>query len=313
MEHKEKTQGLLLYFSATGFKAWQSLSAILGYEFNWVKFLKLLNNYDAHFTRFDVAIDVIDRNFTVKGLYQQLQEKKMFILDSHKRTIPAQRQKFFGENAMVTGLTCGSRSSNNYLRIYNKKIEQNRKNAPYHSLARQCKSWTRIEAEFKHDSAHAILPDLVNKTSLTIEQKLIGYVVKQWLFVNRQKKLIPLWRLLTKLANGEGSIPPLQPELTDRFVQELKWFFTGGGTGVIYKVGQLFGEFGMQNFWLFMHKYMEEPNTADHFSVPKNLRQDVTFIRRQHPNLKTVNYYLKRAVKEIEEEKKANHPDQSND
>ena len=272
-----------------------------------------MNDNNAHFTRIDVAIDVIDRALTVKSLHEKIQEGKILILDSLKREIPAKRQKFFGENTITTGITCGARSSNNYLRLYDKKIEQSRKNAPYLSLAKQCKTWTRIEAEFKHDSARAILPDLLGKADLDISQKLIGYIVKQWIFVNKEKKLIPLWRLLTKLANGEGVIPPLSPELNDRLVQELKWLLTGGGVGVIYRIGQLFGEFGMQNFWIFLQRYMQDVNTANHFAVPKNLNQDLGFIRKQHPDLQTINYYLEKAVEEIEDEKKANHTDQSND
>lgn len=43
------------------------------------------------------------------------------------------------------------------------------------------------------------------------------------------------------------------------------------------------------------------------------MAQDLELIKRQHPNIETINYYLEKTVKEIENEKKANHTDQSND
>lgn len=311
---KKKTQGVLLYFSATGFKAWQSLGKLKGYELNFLNLIKYLSTKKkVRFTRLDVAIDVIDWDLTVNKLHEKIQKHKIVVLDSLKRKISSERQKFFGENKVITGITCGSRSSNNYLRIYDKKIEQSRANAPYADLAKDCKSWMRIEAEFKHDAAHAVLEDLKDKTKDEVSQKLIGYVVSRWLLTNSKTELIPLWKKLTELANGSGAIPPLVPKLTDRLVQELKWFLTGGAAGVFYRVAQLFGEIGKADFLLFMFDYVNKPNHKEHYAVPKKIPQDLELIRRQHPNIETINYYLKRTVKEIENEKKANHTDQSND
>lgn len=176
----------------------------------------------ARFTRLDVAINVLDGKLTVNKLHQQLQNKRVLILDSMGRVLSSEHQKFFGANEKITGITCGARSSDNFLRIYDKKIEQDRVNTPYYNLAQQCKSWVRIEGEFKHDAAHAILQDLAGKEEAELNQKLIGYVVKRWIIDNSKRKAIPLWKKLTELANGSGTIPPLVPQLTDRLVQELK-------------------------------------------------------------------------------------------
>lgn len=42
-----------------------------------------------------------------------------------------------------------------------------------------------------------------------------------------------------------------------------------------------------------------------------DISKDLELIQKQHPNIETINYYLKRAVKEIEEEKKTSQTDQS--
>lgn len=133
-------------------------------------------------------------------------------------------------------------------------MEQSRKNAPFFDLVHQAKTWTRIEAEFKHNSAKAILPDL-NKLSESddnkINRKLVGYVVHQWTLANEKGKAIRPWEHLLAFAGGYGRIPPLEPELTNRLVQELTWFLTGGAAGVFYRVAKLFGEVGKADFLLF--------------------------------------------------------------
>lgn len=310
---KKKIQGMLPYFSATGFKAWQNIGKLRGYDLSFINLLKFMTTKKARFTRLDVAIDVIDGDLTADALHQKLQTKQVLILDSLKRVLSSKYQKFFGSNKIITGITCGARSSDNFLRVYDKKIEQNKANAPYFDLAQQSDSWIRIEGEFKQDAAHAILEDLNGKVQDEVSQKLIGYVVKRWLFTDSERKLNPLWQKLTDLANGERTIPPLIPKLTDRLVQELKWFLVGGAAGIFYRIVQLFGKEGKDEFLCFIFEYVESPNRRKHYSIPSNMTQDLELIRTQHPNMKLINYYLNRTVAEIEKEKRANHTGPSND
>lgn len=75
---KKKSQGLLLYFSATGFKAWQNLGKLRGYKSTFNSLVKYMVQKQARFTRLDVAIDVIDGNLSVDQLHSQLQQKKLW-------------------------------------------------------------------------------------------------------------------------------------------------------------------------------------------------------------------------------------------
>ena len=123
-------------------------------------------------------------------------------------------------------------------------------------------------------------------------------------FHRSERKLNPLWQKLTDLANGERTIPPLIPKLTDRLVQELKWFLVGGAAGIFYRIVQLFGKEGKDEFLCFIFEYIESPNRRKHYSIPSNMTQDLELIRTQHPNMKPINYYLNRTVAEIEKEKR---------
>ena len=127
--------------------------------------------------------------------------------------------------------------------------------------------------------------------------------MKRWLFTDSERKLNPLWQKLTDLANGERTIPPLILKLTDRLVQELKWFLVGGAAGIFYRIVQLFGKEGKDEFLCFIFEYVESHNRRKHYSIPSNMTQDLKLIRTQHPNMKPINYYLNRTVAEIEKEK----------
>lgn len=87
--------------------------------------------------------------------------------------------------------------------------------------------------------------------------------MKRWFFTDSERKLIPLWQKLTDLANGTRIIPPLMPKLTDRLVQELKWFLVGGAAGIFYRIVQLFGK---DEFLCFIFEYIESPNRRKHYS-----------------------------------------------
>ncbi|MBP2057305.1 hypothetical protein J2Z60_000469 [Lactobacillus colini] len=317
---KRKSQGILLYFTATGYKAWKSLGRLQGYCFDLLNLVSFMTeNHAKWFTRFDDAIDIFDSDLTIEDLYQQVDIGKILVLDGLGRRIKTENQRFYGQDRKMTGFTVGSRSSDNYLRIYDKKIEQTREDAAYLDLARACKSWIRIEGEFKHDKAKAILKDLSSFAEKddknAIQQKLVGYIIGQWQLTNSDKRPIKLWQQLSRLADGKGAILPLEPRLTDRLVQELKWFLTGGAAGVFYRVSELFGEIGKADFLLFMFEYVSKPNRKEHFSIPKNMTSDLELIIKQHPNIQTINFYLDKAVKEIEKdkEKDTRHTDQSND
>lgn len=47
---KKKIQGLLPYFSATGFKAWQNIGKLRGYDLSFINLLKFMTTKKARFT-----------------------------------------------------------------------------------------------------------------------------------------------------------------------------------------------------------------------------------------------------------------------
>lgn len=279
-------QGIMLYFTASGLNSWFITGNLQGFPIDWITFIKYLSRNKAHFTRLDIAIDLLDYNFETADIFKEINKGNIKILDSVSRQLKADHQKFYGENKVLTGFTIGSRRSNSFLRVYNKKVEQSHSSAPYADLAHTCKTWTRFEGEFKHAKAQAIIPYLM-KSKLdteTFNNKLMGYIVNQWTLVDTESNVLtPLSSELVSKAKGNQKIPSLDPKLSNRLVSLLKWLLVGGAGGVLYRIKHLYGEFGIEEVLTFLFKYISSPNTEKHYSVPNNLSKDLKLIKNQNP------------------------------
>ncbi len=121
--------------------------------------IKLLHDHldaGARITRLDVAVDVYDDNLTPKLLYKQ------------RREMVTKAKKY----KLMTGtdgdtMYIGSRTSEKYMRIYDKNAEQGIKNA---AIAR-----TRIEIETKGYTAHALAHYLVTNGLGAIPEIICGF------------------------------------------------------------------------------------------------------------------------------------------
>ena len=230
---KKKTQGVLLYFSATGFKAWQSLGKLKGYELNFLNLIKYLSTKKkVRFTRLDVVIDVIDGDLTVNKLHEKIQKHKIVVLDSLKRKISSEHQKFFGENKVITGITCGSRSSNNYLRIYDKKIEQEQTHGFRYADAIQVQSWIRFEAVYKNPYSHQIGDALLDiYTESDYESFIASKILDKYIFkFPATDEAVYFSELLMMVASGKefDSLECTSPR-DNSLMQSLKYLVTNSG------------------------------------------------------------------------------------
>lgn len=103
-----------------------------------------------------------------------------------KRRIPADRFRIVGTMESRQTLYVGSRSSDAFLRIYDKKTEQNRPNGTYRGLAQQCEDWIRVEAEFKHRVAKSIGQHISKYDGDNFYQELLGIVLERWTMADEE-------------------------------------------------------------------------------------------------------------------------------
>lgn len=130
--------------------------SVLG-SYKWFEVLKLLNDEQGHFARLDITIDAMNSALNIEGLYNDL-----------KFNDASTRAKKHSLVQSETGLTLylGSRSSDRYLRIYDKAGQ----------MGEPGKDWKRVELELSGDRATWVADYIVSEGETSIKDLILDYV-----------------------------------------------------------------------------------------------------------------------------------------
>lgn len=102
--------------------------------------------------------------------------------------IGSEHYKIIGSTEEAQTIYVGSRRSEAFLRICNKKIEQARSDGLYRAVSIECKDWIRIEAEFKHRLAKEIGKLIALMETDDIYPRLLSCVLDRWSLVKNREK-----------------------------------------------------------------------------------------------------------------------------
>lgn len=280
----------------------------------WLEEFNKYDKLDGRFSRIDVAIDLIDYGIDLEKLLAQIQRGTVRVLDSLGRTVRGlDNIKYYGEGNKVTGFYIGSPTSDALLRFYDKKIEQKSPSKPFYLIAREVDDWTRIEAEFTGKYANAILGDIVANVydDDELQHKLIGYIVNHWHLVAYHN--LPFWSELEELADGQGDVPRAFTSNENKLIRMIQYFLTGGPAGTLFKIKELFSDEDLDEFLELVKEYLSMPNEYGYYHPPKSIARDINLIRKQNPDLDSIDEYFERAFYQIKAEKKPNRARQDND
>jgi DNA relaxase NicK len=185
-----KDMGILIDFTATGKSLYENLAQLYGIKIDWKALItSVCNQYSGHVSRIDIATDLIDYGFSVNTISQSLQQGKYVFLNMIGNRIDRKRYKAIGDMDNVQTLYVGSRKSDAFLRIYDKKVEQLRADGMYRSIALSCNDWIRVEAEFKHRLAKKIGQLITNYEGDNIYPYLLSCVLERWSLVIEEKEI----------------------------------------------------------------------------------------------------------------------------
>lgn len=135
-------------------------------------------------SRLDIAIDLIDENLVVNDLYQRIISRKVLVQNKRNSFIDIQRN--MGKGIKTETMYFNKRSSNSFLRIYDKKIQQiDTKGIDFHT-AINCKSWTRFECELKHEYAHSMTYNIIDSED---RQQFLDLLIKAFCDCFKFKKI----------------------------------------------------------------------------------------------------------------------------
>lgn len=176
--------GVLVDFTSTGKMLYEDLCKFNNIEVNWRKIITVIyQKFKGHTSRIDVAVDFINFGYSVDKIYNGLLFKKYLFINPVRQKINFKRIQHIGRSNEVNTIYVGSRLSDAFLRIYDKKLEQTNNKGVYHSLANHCDNWVRVEGEFKNKECHHMGAMVATLATDNIEPYLASYIFKHWKLV----------------------------------------------------------------------------------------------------------------------------------
>src|SRR5699024_4838367 len=152
---------MMIKFSASSLKNYlYQVKLQMNKDISAMNIIKKLNEIDTvRLSRLDIAVDYINENITVNNLFEKYQNGDLIVLN--KRNSEIKISNYIGAETVET-LYFNKRSNRSFLRIYNKKIEQEKNSGDMLKTALNCESWTRFELELKKEYAHAMTKIILN-------------------------------------------------------------------------------------------------------------------------------------------------------
>lgn len=258
---------IFLYFSATG------LRYFLGNfdnDYDAIDFITDAYNLGGKLTRIDIAVDGWNIGSSVDELAHHMENGKVTILNLKKQ------KPFFKSirnNWTTNSLYFGSEKSDKILRIYNKKVEQERNDSPFMIVALSSSDWSRLEGEFKKATADSI-GNLLTKHCDDDHTALLTQVIKNsWIF-NGKWPLFDFIASYNSVNSDQWSIVPTIPVQTS-IANMIHYYLVGGSAGTLYKIKRLFGESGLELFQNKVKDYVNHPNSPYGYRVSHNAKRDL--------------------------------------
>lgn len=184
-----KDMGVLVEITATGKKVYESLCRDKGIIVDWKKIIsQVYQEFRGHLSRIDIAIDFINYNYLVSDIWNKLQEEQYLFLNARNQKINSQKIKGINSVEGAQTIYVGSRKSDSYLRIYDKKVEQLKKKGIYYQLANKVNNWTRIEGEFKHRESKRIGSEISTMPMFDLNSYLAEIILRHWKLVAKSDK-----------------------------------------------------------------------------------------------------------------------------
>lgn len=207
------SQGVIFTFSAQALAWWRERTGREVWEL--VKLVQRQDLYSARVSRIDLTADFLDEGITVKAIHDGLLSGE---LTAHRRQtgkggavqVRAWKWKPCGymSGGEVETVYLGSRAANTggFLRVYDKKREQERTRGAYLAKAHGCADWVRFEARLLTDNAHSFGYELARCSSNDDMKCLVAHVfADRYIFRDADSGSLAPWSAALAAAAGNPS------------------------------------------------------------------------------------------------------------
>lgn len=255
------TMGVILKFSAYAWAEYQyRFEKKYETSINVADFLQFTDSefYSSRLSRIDITVDYydyFDETFLNELYNRMVQEKTIQLIDkNHRVNVHKYNAVLSGE--IINTLYCGSRGANtrSFLRIYNKKREQEETFGFRLNEAQNHNSWFRFEASFRSIYAHDISRHLKLISSQEEYHNYLKYVfLEKYRFFDKKKEAYCPWT--DALIPEDTTILRCESPRNNSLKQSIENLLNNSGLfSTVAKVGLIFGEEAEDKFWNFLKK-----------------------------------------------------------
>jgi len=259
--------GLFIYFSS------QALAYYLDKTNMQVHtFLQMIQDdmYEINLSRIDAFVDYINFDFNVTNIYNDYINKDtcVYLTAYNKDNTPYYKKcsyiaRNYSEEADIQTMYLGTRKSECYLRVYNKRAEQLNNYSSQYSKAQDCSTWIRFECEFKGMYAHQLTEELLNIQSDEELANLIANTILQkysFFYIVDGERDTPTeytQAIIDCVTNNRCILSSSRP-MNYELAKSLEYLFNNSGLPTtLYKIKNIYGENALDVFFDFTKQYLK--------------------------------------------------------
>lgn len=216
-------------------------------------------------SRLDVAVDFIDEDVNLTGLYSDLKNENIKIYN-YKGNLNTSEFKSYERRSETETIYIGSRQSDNMLRIYDKKIQVIEHNISTDlEKALKATEWVRFEMEIKRKAAHLLTDVLLDiETFEEYQSYLVQLITSKYRFGNKidgKMEFISITERMFSAIKHKGVNIEIPRVNRDFDLHKSEMYFETGYSGLqslIYKQRLLYGKEYVEKWFEDILKFNEE-------------------------------------------------------
>ena len=266
------SMGICIKISAGALDFFLDSSGLTLYEF-----LKKAqhNSYKLRVSRIDFTADYIDEDFSITEIYQGLMDGHISVVREYinpKTNETALRickldYKAILNEADVSTIYIGSKKSDTFMRIYDKRLEQIEHQGRKLDKAMKTHDWIRFEAVFRRNYAHQIGEKLLEiTTDAELADFIAGILLKKYSFYHicNGKVDVPTdyTQMLMDATIGNYELKSPTSRNYDLVKQILYMLGDSGTLTTLYKIFRIWNDKGLERILQIMIELLKtfEPN-----------------------------------------------------
>ena len=300
--HSSRTDmGLFIYLSSQALSYYCNKTNMQVHTF-----LQMIQDelYTLHLTRIDLTADYINMGLNVTTIYNDYinNETRVYITSYNEDNSQYYKKCTYGatnytKDADVQTMYLGTRKSDSFLRVYDKKIEQLNTYGTQYDKAQNCDTWIRFECELKGKYARQLSEELLKvQTDEELDNLIANTILQKYSFFymvdDKRDKTTEYTQALIDYVTTNSCVLKSSKPMNYELAKSLEYLFNKSGLlTTLYKIKNIYGENALDIFFDFTKEYLKlfRPNRACDSWVKAN--KDI--ILENEPNFKE---FLNKAI-----------------